>query len=232
MRSTRPFALCDASRRAGALAALDAILERLTSPGLNRSANRRKGNSVCSNKLPAPMADADAAVLRVVEQTLMPPDVVDRALAHAERAILRERSAGEREAVEAELAETKKAMRRLSSAIAKGGELEPLVAALETHERERAELQARLDALRQPAPTLDPVAVRKQLNGYLRDWQGLLLGHVGQAQQVLRRLVIGRLVFTPQEGGFYKFSGKGTVRPLLGSVVRMLASPRGVEDSR
>lgn len=113
MRSARPFVLCDASRRAGALAALDPILERLTSPGLNRSANRRKGNSVCSNKLPAPMADADAAVLRVVEQTLMHPDVVDRALAHAERAILRERSAGEREAVEAELPETKKAMRRL-----------------------------------------------------------------------------------------------------------------------
>ncbi len=31
-----------------------------------------------------------------------------------------------------------------------------LVHALETHERARAELQARLDALRQPTPTLDP----------------------------------------------------------------------------
>ena len=48
-------------------------------------------------------------------------------------------------------------------------------------------------------------------------------------QQVLRRLVIGRLTFTPQADGYYAFSGKGTVQPLLGSVVRMLASPTGFE---
>ena len=90
-------------------------------------------------------------------------------------------------------------------------------------------MQTRLDALQEPRQTLDPAAVRQQLKGYLRDWQSLLLGHVGQAQQVLRRLVIGRLVFTPQEGGFYTFVGKGTVRPLLGNVVRMLASPTGFE---
>ncbi len=76
------------------------------------------------------------------------------------------------------------------------------------------------------------MAVRKQLNGYVRDWQGLLLGHVGQAQQVLRRLIIGRLVLTPEKAGYYRFAGKGTVKPLLGSVIRNLASPRGVEDSR
>ena len=35
--------------------------------------------------------------------------------------------------------------------------------------------------------------------------------------------------FTPQADGYYAFSGKGTVQPLLGSVVRMLASPTGFE---
>ena len=58
------------------------------------------------------------------------------------------------------------------------------------------------------------------------------MGHVGQAQQVLRRLIIGRLTFTPHTDGYYAFSGKGTVQPLLGSVVRMLASPKGVPGSR
>ena len=52
---------------------------------------------------------------------------------------------------------------------------------------------------------------------------------VGQAQQVLRRLVNGKLVFTPNKAGFYEFSGRGTVRPLLAGVVRMLASPTGFE---
>jgi hypothetical protein len=74
---------------------------------------------------------------------------------------------------------------------------------------------------------IDPATVRQQLKDYLKDWRGLLLGHVGQAQQVLRRLVVGRLTFTPREDGFYAFTGKGTVRPLLGGVIRNVASPTG-----
>jgi hypothetical protein len=88
----------------------------------------------------------------------------------------------------------------------------------------------RVRALRAPQPTIDPAEVRQQLHGYLKDWQKLLMGHVGQAQQVLRRLVIGRLTFTPQADGYYAFAGKGTVEPLLGGFVRKLASPRGFAD--
>jgi hypothetical protein len=188
---------------------------------------RRKGPACCTNKLAARMDEADGAVLREIKKTLLHPEVVERALAHAERSILRQRSAGEREALEAELADVDKAKRRLSAAIAKGGELDALVAALGNYERQRAEVKGKLDALRAPQPTIDPAEVRQQLHGYLKDWQKLLLGHVGQAQQVLRRLVIGRLTFTPQADGYYAFSGKGTVQPLLGGVVRMLASPTG-----
>jgi chromosome segregation ATPase len=81
----------------------------------------------------------------------MHPAVVERAVAHAERSILRQGSAGEREALEAELKDVKQAMRRLRAAIAKGGELDSLVAGLETHERERAELESKLEALRAAA---------------------------------------------------------------------------------
>ena len=113
--------------------------------------------------------------------------------------------------------------------LGKGGELEPLVAGPQTQERQRAELRARLTALdaepRQGA--IDPATVRQQLKNYLKDWQGLLLGHVGQAQQILRRLVIERLTFTPHADGHYDFSGKGTVEPLIRGVVRKLASPSG-----
>jgi hypothetical protein len=65
------------------------------------------------------------------------------------------------------------------------------------------------------------------LRSYLADWQKLLRGHVHQAQQVLRRLIVGRLTFTPK-GKHYTFTGVGTVKPLLG-VVQKLASPPGFE---
>ena len=50
-----------------------------------------------------------------------------------------------------------------------------------------------------------------------------------QGQQVLRRLIVGRLTFMPTEDDYYTFSGKGTVRPLLGGVIRKWASPTGPE---
>ncbi|MEE8146888.1 MAG: hypothetical protein V3T24_04740, partial [Longimicrobiales bacterium] len=59
--------------------------------------------------------------------------------------------------------------------------------------------------------------------------QGLLRGHVHQGQQVLRRLIVGRLTFAPTADGYYTFTGKGTVRPLLAGVVRNWASPTGFE---
>ena len=53
---------------------------------------RRKGSAVCSNKLPADMATTDAAVLRSVEDTLLHPAVLKRALTHAEGLILNDRT--------------------------------------------------------------------------------------------------------------------------------------------
>jgi hypothetical protein len=72
--------------------------------------------------------------------------------------------------------------------------------------------------------------VRKQLRGYLADWQTLLRRRVGQAQQMLRRLIVGQLEMTPHKRGrYYTFAGTGTVRPLLAGVVQMMASPPGFE---
>src|SRR5262249_4344962 len=82
---------------------------------------------------------------------------------------------------------------RLTSAIVQGGELTPLVAALQTYEQRRAALAARVQVLQVPRQTIDRDAVRRRLDEYVADWQKLLRGHVRQAQQILRRLVKGRL---------------------------------------
>jgi hypothetical protein len=159
---------------------------------------RRKGEACCTNAQAADMLATDAAVLRAIESTLMDPRVVLKALEHAEHAIARDRNAANVEKLEQQLSDCEKAIRRLTSAIASGGDLPTLVAALETHERQRVEIHARLELARMPRPELDSAAVRKQLESYLVDWRGLLRGHVYQAQQILRRLVIGRLTTTPQ----------------------------------
>jgi site-specific DNA recombinase len=192
---------------------------------------RRKGPSRCTNTLAAPMADADLAVLAAVEQTLMHPDVVARAIAHAEAAQLRDRDETSVAGLEAELKSLAVASRRLTAAIEEGGQLAPLVAAIDVQERRRKDVEARLTAARTPRPSANATTLRATLEGYLTDWRGLLRGHVHQGQQVLRRLIVGRVTFTPEAEGYYRFAGSGTVKPLLGGVIRNLASPAGFEPA-
>src|SRR5262249_17035308 len=144
--------------------------------------------------------------------------------------IARVRSAEQREALEADLVGVEAAIRRLTAAIVEGGELTSLVSSLDTFERRRTELHTRLDAIR-AHPAFDIDAIRRKLGDYLKDWQGLLRGHVHQGQQVLRRLIKDRLTFTPTDDGYYMFTGTGSVQPVLSGVVRMLASPAGFEPA-
>ena len=49
-----------------------------------------------------------------------------------------------------------------------------------------------------------------------------LAGAAAEARQILRRLLVGRLVFTPREdeaGRYYEFAGKGSISEVLSGVV-------------
>jgi site-specific DNA recombinase len=89
---------------------------------------QRKGEHVCDNKLTVPMEDANKAVLDVLEDTLLCPDVIDAAI-HAAVAQTRasKNDAGERLRVEVERLELQ--LQRLSDAIAQGGEVGTLIPA-------------------------------------------------------------------------------------------------------
>src|SRR5262245_20053348 len=124
--------------------------------------HRRKGAVVCPNGMTVKMADAEDAVLATVEDLILNPAVIDRALAVAEDTLRRDRTAERQTALETELAAVKHATLRLTEANATSGDLMPLVKALETQEQRRKELEARLDAIRRPHHTSDPGAVRRQ----------------------------------------------------------------------
>ena len=150
--------------------------------------------------------------------------MLKRTLAHAEALVANDRSGEQRAMLESQLADVELAVNRLTQAVAVGGERAPLGAALEVQEGRRKEIDSRLALLLTPKPTSEAAAVRRSLESYLRDWQGLLRGHVHQAQQIVRRLVKGPLTLVPQADGYYTFTGVGTVQPLLAGIVRKLAS--------
>jgi site-specific DNA recombinase len=188
---------------------------------------RRQGASVCTNKMPVRMADADDAVLDVVEKELMNPKVVERALVLAEAEILRDGTARKREALSADLTRCDKEVEQLIAAIKRGGgDLDSLLVSIRNSEVRRAELRQQIASLEGAArvPKFDVDEVRGKLRSYVADYRKLLRGQVPQMQQILRRLIVGKLTFTPKLNGDYEFAGRGTVRPLLSGVIRNLAS--------
>ena len=142
---------------------------------------------------------------------------------------MRDGTARKRETLAAELTECETEVGHLTAAIKRGGDLDPLLDGIRDLEMRRADLRHQIAELETTSrsPLLEVGEVRAKLKSYVADYRKLLRGHVPQMQQMLRRLIVGKLTFTPKLNGDYEFAGRGTVRPLLSGVVRKLASPRG-----
>jgi hypothetical protein len=68
-------------------------------------------------------------------------------------------------------------------------------------------------------PLLDPVHLRQRIEEALADWRGLAAKHVQATRQLLRKLLVARITFTPQPehgAGVIRFTGNGTLAPLVG----------------
>jgi DNA invertase Pin-like site-specific DNA recombinase len=186
-----------------------------------------RGPRICSNGWIMPLKEAEAAVLSTIEHHLLRPEVIAEAI-EGSLSDLRPSAAvhaAERVDLERQLALAESELARLAAAIAEGGELEALLAALRDRERRREQLRAQLaalDAARYVA-NLDVGHMRKNLTALLDDWRGLLLGNVLQARQVVRKLVPERLVFEPitTRAGerVFEFRGEGRLDPILSGLV-------------
>jgi hypothetical protein len=132
-------------------------------------------------------------------------------------------------ALREELARVEMETTRLAQAIAAGGTLPALVAAMQECERRRAYLLAELRTLERRAhrEAVDVDLVLDLLREALADWRSLLRQETGPARQARASLLPERLVFTPREcpdGRFYEFEGPGTVS----KVIAGFALPRGL----
>jgi hypothetical protein len=76
------------------------------------------------------------------------------------------------------------------------------------------------------APT--PAAIQARLDEALKDWRAVLRRHAPLARQMLRKVIRGRVVVTPEardaEAG-YRIRGKATIAPLLSVELRQAGVP-------
>lgn len=73
-----------------------------------------------------------------------------------------------------------------------------------------------------------PSRLREQLATRFADWTGVLQQHPAQARQILKKLLVGPLRFTPRRG-FYEFEGEVSFDKLLtdAGFPILVASPPG-----
>jgi hypothetical protein len=164
---------------------------------------------------------ANASVLVSLRRVLLDPAVlvaaVDRAAAR-----LRQPEVA-REPLQRELDILNAEVRRLTAAVAAGGDLDSLVAALRERETRRRALVTELDGLRDAATSVPSSAeIVEQLWGRLEEWRDVLDGQPEGANRLLRQLIVGRLTLYPEvaeEMSYYRFEGTGTVEPVLAGIL-------------
>jgi hypothetical protein len=161
-----------------------------------------RGPAVCPNGVALPVRLANAEILGRLQRDVLTPRVVEAAITAAldryaaDAAIATTRDGR----LSQDLARLERECTSLVGVLATGEALPSVIEALRARERQRAALEAELAAVRGLAAAArdrDPRGLRGEIRGWLRDWQGLLEGEPAQARQVLRKLLVGRLVWTP-----------------------------------
>lgn len=176
----------------------------------------QRGPEKCPESMLMPMALVDRAILEQIEQEVLQPSIIIKAIQKAVR-ILHDPSQqpdARREVLEKELQQLKGELARLTKAIAKGGMLETLLGAVQEREARQTEVQAELAILNggTVAP-FDAERAEEELRGYLKDWSGLAQRHPAQARQIVRKLLPEKQRITIRHEGRGRYSFTGVAMP-------------------
>lgn len=183
-----------------------------------------KGRAVCANGLPLPMPQADDAVLSRIRRYVLAPEVVEGALADALAALRPNADAVEaqRAALRTQLHAVNEETERLVAALAAGGQMASLIAALRQREDARTALERQLttlDGLRGLSDK-DVRGIERDLRARVQNWRALLGRQAPVARQIVATLLDGqRLVFAPREDRAWTFKGRIGIGRLLEGIV-------------
>ena len=179
------------------------------------AASQHRGPTVCANNRVIPMDVADAAVLDAVMRDLLNPDIFDAAIEKALVRVAPVSADADLSRIRTELATVQQQLSNLTEAITLGGNMPALVEALREREARRTALTNQLHAGEKVRPAFDHAATRRAMRSAISDWQKLLQENPTSGQRALRALIIGKLNFTPTDGG-YAFTGQGAAAPIYG----------------
>jgi hypothetical protein len=120
------------------------------------------------------------------------------------------------ELILAELAKNERERARLVTAIAVGGDIPGLLAALREREERRMSLEAEREAIASQRQPKDVGRVRAELLALAQSWRHVLADDPTHARPIVSALLRGRVTFTPlAESKRWELKGEGTLAGLF-----------------
>ena len=119
---------------------------------------------------------------------------------------------------------------RLVEAVAVGGEMAPIVAALKARQTRQGELQRAIAEGSAIRPRVDRAALERHVRERAAAWRSMLTGSVEDGRQLFREILVGPIRFTPEKGTklVYRFEGELAFERLFSGVAGLaplMASP-------
>ncbi|MGH7265673.1 MAG: recombinase family protein [Candidatus Rokuibacteriota bacterium] len=214
------------------------VHSRATGPGRKQaytcSYYHLRGKTVCPTGILLSMEATNRSVLDTLEQEVLHPKVVEVGLRQGLELLrpAEESVVPRRDAVQAELAALDQELGRLSAAVAEGGDLPALLDAIKTREQRKRRLQEELAGPQnlERVAAADTSQLQRELEARLADWRGLLGRQVPVARQILKKLLVGRIVFRETDQGI-EFTGQASLGRILAGIVDTKAgvAPTGFE---
>jgi hypothetical protein len=180
--------------------------------------------AICGNRLQVKMADADHAILSLVESRLFGSGITRQLLEHFTqcRATFATRTADDRATLDAAVKTLERQQQNLVEAIANRGDASrALQIKLAAVEQELHDVEARRRH-ESTLVSLDPEEVGARFAALADDWGGLLKRHPLQARSIVKKLISGKFKFEPHiepERRFYRITGNLSTAHLVGAVV-------------
>ncbi len=198
-----------------------------------------RGSTVCANFLEAPMEATNREVLSGFQRDFLRPELVDESVRKA-LALLRPSDATDerRAALRAEFVRLDEELARLADAIASGGDVPALLAAIRDREERRRRLHAErasFDSLVRVS-ALDLRRLERSIRERFAEWHGFMAREPDHARVILGSVLVERFRFTPhteRPRRYYEFVGRWSIGRAIAGIIEAkgMVTPAGFEPA-
>jgi hypothetical protein len=167
--------------------------------------------------------------VRLIADQVLSVDILEEIIARTLAAAAKTNPAEHLAQLQRELRSVESQIPRYVEAIGRGGDVPELASALKRSQARRSELTQTIAALERQREQLKQTGLREDIEKRVGDWRALMLRHMAQARQILRKMKVA-IRFEPieHEGEVgYRFHGTASISGLLAGLPLLVSSPSG-----